>query len=70
MNIKDLILPVIRQRCAVVVSVGASHGISTGISRRIGYEGLLVYVAGRTPENWTGWLLKFSRPVDRRKVTF
>lgn len=40
----------IRQCCAVVVGVGASHGISAAVSRRIGHEGLLVYVAGRTPE--------------------
>lgn len=28
----------------------ASHGIGAAVSRRIGHEGLLVYVAGRTPE--------------------
>lgn len=44
----------IRQCCAVVVGVGASHGIGAAVSRRIGHEGLLVYVAGRTPEKLEG----------------
>lgn len=50
MNTKTLTQAVIRQRCAVVIGVGASQGIGAAVSRRIGREGLLVYVVGRTQE--------------------
>ncbi len=43
-------LPVVQQRCAVVIGVGAMQGIGGAVCLRCAREGLHVYVAGRTAE--------------------
>lgn len=38
------------KRSALVVGVGASHGLGAALARRFAWEGLHVVVAGRTAE--------------------
>ncbi|RYY80224.1 MAG: SDR family NAD(P)-dependent oxidoreductase [Moraxellaceae bacterium] len=54
MNTKNLTAADSRQPCAIVIGVGASQGIGAAVCRRIGREGLLVYVVGRTQEKLDG----------------